>query len=70
MSTASSGSTSMPQLTAEAGAAGTDSEDPLPPGWSMSRTEGGRPFYIDHDKRTTTWVIQIVGLISLLGLSG
>ncbi|XP_078677677.1 E3 ubiquitin-protein ligase NEDD4-like isoform X1 [Branchiostoma floridae x Branchiostoma belcheri] len=27
----------------------------LPPGWEMRYTEGGRPFYIDHNTRTTSW---------------
>ena len=45
-------------------AAGTSEDEPLPPGWTMSRTEGGRVFFIDHNNRTTTWV-RILNYISL-----
>ncbi|MCJ1469193.1 hypothetical protein MMC07_007826 [Pseudocyphellaria aurata] len=28
---------------------------PLPPGWERERTPEGRLYYIDHNRRTTTW---------------
>lgn len=28
----------------------------LPPGWEMRIAPNGRPFFIDHNSRTTTWV--------------
>jgi E3 ubiquitin-protein ligase NEDD4 len=30
----------------------------LPAGWEERYTPGGRPYYTDHNTRTTTWVIQ------------
>ncbi|KAL0163149.1 hypothetical protein M9458_042545, partial [Cirrhinus mrigala] len=27
----------------------------LPPGWEMRIAPNGRPFFIDHNSRTTTW---------------
>uniref|UniRef100_A0A671QUL3 E3 ubiquitin-protein ligase n=1 Tax=Sinocyclocheilus anshuiensis TaxID=1608454 RepID=A0A671QUL3_9TELE len=30
----------------------------LPPGWEMRIAPNGRPFFIDHNSRTTTWVRQ------------
>ena len=45
-------------------AAGTSEDEPLPPGWTMSRTEGGRVFFIDHNNRTTTWVCILFELTS------
>ncbi|KAI8882360.1 E3 ubiquitin-protein ligase RSP5 [Backusella circina FSU 941] len=29
---------------------------PLPPGWEMRRNAEGRPYFVDHNTRTTTWV--------------
>ncbi|ORZ02266.1 hypothetical protein BCR43DRAFT_465212 [Syncephalastrum racemosum] len=29
---------------------------PLPPGWEMRSTPEGRPYFVDHNTRTTTWV--------------
>lgn len=35
----------------------TDSSDtPLPPGWAQKDTPEGRPYYVDHNTRNTTWV--------------
>jgi len=34
----------------------TDELGPLPPGWQMSKTEAGRPFFIDHINKRTSWV--------------
>lgn len=31
------------------------SEEPLPAGWAMSIAPNERPFFIDHNTRTTTW---------------
>lgn len=28
----------------------------MPPGWEIRTTPDGRPFFIDHTSRTTTWV--------------
>lgn len=28
----------------------------LPPGWEMRIAPNGRPFFIDHNTKTTTWV--------------
>ncbi|TPX38288.1 hypothetical protein SmJEL517_g00076 [Synchytrium microbalum] len=29
---------------------------PLPPGWEQRHTPEGRPYYVDHNTRTTTWL--------------
>jgi len=29
---------------------------PLPPGWEQRATPEGRPYFVDHNTRTTTWV--------------
>ncbi|KAI0049149.1 HECT-domain-containing protein [Auriscalpium vulgare] len=29
--------------------------DDLPPGWEQRHDERGRPYYVDHNSRTTTW---------------
>ncbi|KAG2228533.1 hypothetical protein INT48_008463 [Thamnidium elegans] len=29
---------------------------PLPPGWEMRTSAEGRPYFVDHNTRTTTWV--------------
>ncbi|EDV26919.1 uncharacterized protein TRIADDRAFT_22479, partial [Trichoplax adhaerens] len=31
------------------------SEQPLPHGWEMMFTEQGRPFFVDHNTKTTSW---------------
>ncbi len=36
------------------GTAGQNQE-PLPPGWEMRIDPHGRPYYVDHNTRTTTW---------------
>ena len=28
----------------------------LPPGWEQREAEGGRPYYVDHNTRQTTWL--------------
>ena len=47
-------------LSTEKQAGGTTKEDTaqqeLPSNWEMRTTENGRPFFIDHATRTTTWV--------------
>lgn len=30
-------------------------DGPLPPGWELRRTSEGKNYFIDHNKRTTTW---------------
>uniref|UniRef100_A0A452VG28 E3 ubiquitin-protein ligase n=1 Tax=Ursus maritimus TaxID=29073 RepID=A0A452VG28_URSMA len=32
----------------------------LPPGWEEKQDERGRPYYVDHNSRTTTWTKPIV----------
>jgi hypothetical protein len=52
-------------------------EAPLPLGWAMSRAANGRPFFIDHNSKTTTWVcnqlsdwsISYVFIVSLVDLN-
>lgn len=29
---------------------------PLPPGWERRFTNDGRPYYVDHTTRTTSWI--------------
>ena len=33
----------------------------LPPGWEMRIAPNGRPFFIDHNSRNTTWVSAHTG---------
>ena len=35
--------------------AGSSSSEPLPPGFEMRMDPHGRPYYVDHNTRTTTW---------------
>ncbi|XP_074644434.1 E3 ubiquitin-protein ligase Su(dx)-like [Tubulanus polymorphus] len=30
-------------------------DEPIPPGWEMRLDPHGRPYYVDHNTRTTTW---------------
>jgi serine/threonine protein kinase len=32
-----------------------DELGPFPPGWEVKRNQEGRPFYVDHNTRRTTW---------------
>ncbi|KAI8891017.1 HECT-domain-containing protein [Backusella circina FSU 941] len=34
----------------------TAGSGPLPPGWEMRHNPEGRPYFVDHNTRTTTWV--------------
>ncbi|OZJ02783.1 putative E3 ubiquitin-protein ligase hulA [Bifiguratus adelaidae] len=34
----------------------TAGSGPLPAGWEMRTTQEGRPYFVDHNTRTTTWV--------------
>ena len=34
----------------------TAGSGPLPPGWEQRNTPEGRPYFVDHNTRTTTWV--------------
>lgn len=51
---------SLPERTSRYNVVQTD--EPLPPGWEARRDTHGRVFYIDHTKRTTTWVKPVWGL--------
>eukprot|EP00049_Salpingoeca_infusionum_P025616 m.20709 g.20709 ORF g.20709 m.20709 type:complete len:835 (-) comp8195_c0_seq1:206-2710(-) len=33
----------------------SDDQGPLPEGWEVRTDERGRPYYVDHNTRTTTW---------------
>lgn len=35
-------------------------DEPLPPGWAMSIAANGRPFFIDHNTKATTWVSEFL----------
>lgn len=52
--------TASPNTAATAIAAGTNvtttGSGNLPPGWEERYTPEGRPYYVDHNTRTTTWV--------------
>lgn len=36
---------------------GKDNKGPLPPGWERSIDSLGRPYYIDHNTRTTSYLL-------------
>lgn len=40
----------------------------LPPGWEMRIAPNGRPFFIDHNTKTTTWVrsLLLFGSVSIV----
>ncbi|XP_060805534.1 E3 ubiquitin-protein ligase NEDD4 isoform X5 [Amyelois transitella] len=38
----------------------------LPPGWTMQKAPNGRIFFIDHNKKTTTWIDPRTGCASSL----
>ncbi|GFO43496.1 nedd4-like e3 ubiquitin-protein ligase wwp1 [Plakobranchus ocellatus] len=38
-----------------AAAAVPGANEPLPPGWEMRTDQQGRPYYVDHNARITTW---------------
>ncbi|XP_053614991.1 E3 ubiquitin-protein ligase NEDD4 isoform X5 [Plodia interpunctella] len=40
--------------------------DGLPPGWTMQKAPNGRIFFIDHNKKTTTWIDPRTGCASSL----
>ncbi|KAG6916449.1 hypothetical protein DXG01_006777 [Tephrocybe rancida] len=48
---ASSSTTTQP----ESSSTGTYADVPLPLGWEERRTPEGRPYFVDHHTRTTTW---------------
>ncbi|GLB38349.1 putative ubiquitin-protein ligase [Lyophyllum shimeji] len=52
-STYSSSTSSNPQH--QDSASGTYADVPLPLGWEERRTPEGRPYFVDHHTRTTTW---------------
>ncbi len=41
-----------------------DSTAPLPDGWTKKNAPNGRIFFIDHIRRTTTWIDPRTGLPS------
>ena len=44
-----------PSAVTSPGAAATYEDVPLPTGWEERRTAEGRPYFVDHHTRTTTW---------------
>lgn len=50
-----SSSSSQPQM-GTGGSATTQGSGPLPAGWEQRFTPEGRPYFVDHNTRTTTWV--------------
>lgn len=50
-STTSAGSTAMTSASST-----TNGQGPLPSGWEQRNTPEGRPYFVDHNSRTTTWV--------------
>jgi E3 ubiquitin-protein ligase NEDD4 len=34
----------------------SNSQGPMPQGWEMRYTPEGRPYFVDHNNRTTTWI--------------
>ena len=50
--TTASSTTILPPATATA----TSDAVPLPEGWEERQTPDGRPYFVDHNSRTTTWV--------------
>ena len=58
----SGGATPAPSTTAPPNVVGTNAAQttpgagPLPAGWEERHTPEGRPYYVDHNTRTTTWV--------------
>ncbi|KAI4882871.1 hypothetical protein NFI96_013091 [Prochilodus magdalenae] len=40
----------------------------LPPGWEMRIAPNGRPFFIDHNSRTTTWLKNVGVLVRNVGV--
>lgn len=52
-------------------AATTAGAGPLPAGWEERHTPEGRPYYVDHNTRTTTWVDpRRQTLVRMLGRDG
>lgn len=47
---------SSPSQTAVAGSTTQPGTGELPPGWEQRFTPEGRPYFVDHNTRTTTWV--------------
>ncbi|KAJ7600618.1 hypothetical protein C8J56DRAFT_1010453 [Mycena floridula] len=45
-----------PAAAASPGTTGAYTDVPLPLGWEERRTPEGRPYFVDHHTRTTTWV--------------
>lgn len=47
---------STPNAAIPTGASTTAGSGPLPSGWEQRNTPEGRPYFVDHNTRTTTWV--------------
>ncbi|CAO3680149.1 unnamed protein product [Rhizopus stolonifer] len=47
---------SNPSISVPNNNATTAGTGPLPPGWEMRTSAEGRPYFVDHNTRTTTWV--------------
>ncbi|TRM60509.1 hypothetical protein BD626DRAFT_571583 [Schizophyllum amplum] len=52
----STGSGGAPAAAAAVAAQNSHADIPLPLGWEERRTPEGRPYFVDHHTRTTTWV--------------
>ncbi|KAH9489759.1 hypothetical protein Btru_036669 [Bulinus truncatus] len=48
-------SSTAPPTTAPPASSAPVSNEPLPPGWELRTDQHGRPYYVDHNTRTTTW---------------
>lgn len=51
-----SGSTAQSTPVGAASSATSSGSGPLPSGWEQRTTAEGRPYFVDHNTRTTTWV--------------
>lgn len=68
---AASGAVTPGGVVAPTGAATTAGTGALPAGWEERHTPEGRPYYVDHNTRTTTWVDpRRQTLVRMLGRDG
>jgi len=44
-------------------------QPPLPPGWEMKMTPEGRPYYLDHATKQTSWTVPVMSAPSALATS-
>ncbi|XP_064640128.1 E3 ubiquitin-protein ligase Su(dx)-like [Lineus longissimus] len=54
-STSSTTTTTTTTAQGQTPAGGPNNPEPLPPGWEMRLDPHGRPYFVDHNTRTTTW---------------